>query len=54
MTDHQHQWRTDGMHLNEFCGICFVSKPVTDGTEGGPMPTIRKVVERARAKAPPP
>lgn len=21
----EHEWRTDGMHLNVFCGKCFVS-----------------------------
>lgn len=26
---HEHVWRTDGMHQNEFCGICFVSKPTS-------------------------
>lgn len=25
----EHVWRTDGMHQNEFCGICFVSKPMS-------------------------
>lgn len=25
--DHKHIWRTDGMHQNEFCGVCFASKP---------------------------
>ena len=25
--DHDHVWRTDGMHQNEFCAACFMSKP---------------------------
>lgn len=25
--EHDHVWRTDGAHQNEFCGVCFVSKP---------------------------
>ena len=23
----EHQWRTDGAHLNKFCGKCFADKP---------------------------
>lgn len=25
----EHVWRTDGMHQNEFCALCFASKPTS-------------------------
>ena len=38
------EWRTDGQHSNEFCAVCFKSRPKDEGHD-----PYNTVVSRAKA-----